>query len=157
MACLVFSGVALWVVYNAIDPAALKKAFLNLRPGWFLGSLGLFGLCCLLAARRWHKLLKMNGCDTHPGATFRAVLIGHFFNTLLFGPAGGDIAKSAMYGRWYRYPTSEILAASFLDRLLGGGGALTFGLLAVGVALAVGALVAWARSRGTLPGWGTVA
>ncbi|MEW6161399.1 MAG: TIGR04283 family arsenosugar biosynthesis glycosyltransferase, partial [Verrucomicrobiota bacterium] len=72
------------------------------------------------------------------GATLRLVYMGHFFNTLLFGPAAGDVAKAAAYARWFRFSTAQILATCFLDRIFGGAGHLLYCLLAIGLAADVG-------------------
>jgi rSAM/selenodomain-associated transferase 2 len=88
----------------------------------------------LFAAARWHIVLRLSRCNVHGGATIRTVLIGHLFNTILFGPTGGDIAKAAWYARWYGFPVPSILATCMLDRSIGGAGFLFFAVLAPGLA-----------------------
>ncbi|MEW6303904.1 MAG: TIGR04283 family arsenosugar biosynthesis glycosyltransferase [Verrucomicrobiota bacterium] len=129
----------LWVVFRKIEVTELAATFRKLEAGWYLLALAVFGLATVCATLRWHLMLRLVGCVVHPGATLRAVLIGNFFNTLLFGPTGGDIAKSALYSRWYREPMTEVLTASVLDRLLGG---------AASTVLIVGMLVLAAASGG---------
>jgi rSAM/selenodomain-associated transferase 2 len=52
---------------------------------------------------------------------------------VLFGAAGGDLAKSAVYARWFRFGIPEVLAAAPFDRLLGlcGAALLVLGVLAL--------------------------
>jgi len=49
----------------------------------------------------------------------RAFFRGHFFFVVLFGAAAGDVAKSAVYARWYQFRMAEVLAAAPLDRFFG--------------------------------------
>ena len=58
----------------------------------------------------------------------------------LFGVIGGDLAKSVTYGRWFRFPLAEVLAAAPLDRALSFGAALLVGVVALTVAVAGGGL-----------------
>jgi rSAM/selenodomain-associated transferase 2 len=135
LACVVVSCIALWLVFRRVSIGALATPLLRLRFGWFLAAILLFVTALVLAAFRWHLMLRLSGLAVHAGATNRTVLIGHFFNTLLFGPTGGDLAKSALYSRWYRRPFADTLASSFLDRLLGLGGLVLFIFVALGLAV----------------------
>jgi hypothetical protein len=99
----------------------------------------MFGLAVVFATARWDLMLRLGHCAVHPVATLRAVLIGHFFNTLLFGPAGGDVAKSMLYSRWYGHAATEVMATCALDRLLGGGGLIVFIVLGLGATASSGA------------------
>jgi rSAM/selenodomain-associated transferase 2 len=136
--CLVVSLVGLWLVFRRIDLGALGAALLRLRVGWFIFGLLLYGLALTVAAFRWHLALCITGQVIHCGATARLAFIGHFFNTLLFGPTGGDIAKSALYARWHGVRMSQVLASAFLDRLLGLGGLIVFIGIAFALALSTG-------------------
>ena len=143
LACVVVSCIALWLVFRRVSIGALATPLLRLKFGWFLAAILLLVTALVLAAVRWHLMLRLTGLAVHAGATNRTVLIGHFFNTLLFGPTGGDLAKSALYSRWYRRPFADTLASSFLDRLLGLGGLVLFicvalGLVAAALTLLVG-------------------
>jgi rSAM/selenodomain-associated transferase 2 len=135
IACVSVSAGALWVILRRVDPHSLAEVLRQMKPGWFLLAGLLFGLALALAAGRWHLVLRNSRMAVHPQATVRTVLIGHFLNTLLFGPAGGDIAKSALYARWFNFPMSSVMATCFLDRLLGGAGFLLFVALIPGLAL----------------------
>lgn len=141
LVCLVVTGVALWIVFRRVDSSALLEAFRTMDAGWFVAAIAAYGLVFVPAAWRWHLALRQTNAAVHPGAAGRLSLIGHFFYTILFGAAGGDTAKSAVYARWYRLPLPEVLAAAPLDRLMGFGGLLLFGLLAVMLGVAGGGFV----------------
>lgn len=130
------SGAALWLAFRRIDVPELAAALRGARGPWLLAAMGMFGLGGVFAATRYFMMLSVTGADVHPGAALRIFFIGHFFNLLLFGPAAGDVAKSALYARWYRIPLPKVVAAAPLDRLLGFCGLMIF----VGLGLAAGAL-----------------
>jgi rSAM/selenodomain-associated transferase 2 len=134
IACAGISVLALWLIFRRVDSAALLDALWRLKFFWFAAALLLFGLATLFVAIRWHIVLRLTRNVVHAGATFRIVVIGQMFNTLFFGPAGGDVAKAALYSRWSGYSTPSILATCFLDRLLGGAGFLPIAMLAPGLA-----------------------
>jgi uncharacterized membrane protein YbhN (UPF0104 family) len=131
--CLLVSAVFLLLVFRRVDWPLLGRQLTHLRPGWWLAGLLFFGVAYLLGACRWHLMLLLKGLAISRTVTFRSTLIGHFFNTLLLGPAAGDVAKSAFYGRWHRQPVPEILAASWMDRLAAAGGSVVVALLLLGV------------------------
>ncbi len=124
----------LWWISRKIDLTALGLVLGMARLKWFAAGFLLFGVCSGFATWRWHLLLRSGGLAVHSAATFRLLIIGHFFNALLFGPAGGDFAKTALYARWHRFPFPDVLAISFFDRTLGGAGNVVFLLLSIGVA-----------------------
>src|SRR5947199_1438404 len=68
-------------------------------------------------------------------ASCGAYLAGHFFFVILLGGAAGDIAKCAVYSRWYGFGMAEVLAAPPLDRLLGLGGIIVVVLIVVALVL----------------------
>lgn len=129
---------AMGFLLRRIHPGALMETLRTTRPGWALAAVAVNGLLFVPAAWRWHLALRLNRCAVGFGVTLRISLIGHFFYTLLFGAAGGDVAKSMLYSRWHRQPLPEILAAASLDRLMGFGGLILFAVAAFGIALAHG-------------------
>ena len=139
LSCVMVSAVALFMVFRRVNPGGLATAFRHLHFGWFLVAVALHGSIFLPVAWRWHLMLRLTDCAVHPAATARMSLIGHFFYTVLFGAAGGDLAKSALYARWYRLPLPKILVAIPLDRLLGFCGLAAFAGLAFGWAALTGA------------------
>ena len=134
-ACVGFSVLALSWVLRKVDVRSLAQTLVSARPGWIVAAWTVFGIAYLLAAARWHLVLRLGRCQVHGVATARTVFVGHLFNTILFGPAGGDIAKAALYARWHGFSTSQILATCVLDRVLGGIGFFLVASCAPGFAI----------------------
>lgn len=132
---LCVSALVLWVVLHRLDAGKLAEVLKTTKPGWLLLAFGFFALATLFAALRWHGMLKATGAVVHLGATFRFAFIGNFFNALLLGPAGGDLIKTGLYARWFKQPLPNVVAASFLDRLLGVGGSVFLALGGIALAL----------------------
>jgi rSAM/selenodomain-associated transferase 2 len=131
---------ALMLVFRKVDATALGRAFLQMRVGWFVAAVVVYGFVILCGAWRWHLMLKLTGSPVHLLAAIRLYFIGHCLNFLLLGPAVGDLAKSALYARWFRQPLPQVIAAAPLDRLLGLAGLAVFCALAFLVAAAKGLL-----------------
>src|SRR6185503_1231629 len=52
--------------------------------------------------------------------------------------AGGDLAKSAVHSRWFRFGMPEVIAAAPFDRLLGVSGSILLSIAALALASATG-------------------
>ena len=128
------TGIALWQVFRTVKIGELLNVFGQTRWGWFVFALVFFGLACLSAGWRWHLMLRLTRSAVHLGASLRLFFIGYAFNFMLLGPAIGDLAKTALYCRWFRQPFPEVIATSPLDRLLGLGGVFILGGVAFGIA-----------------------
>ncbi|MBC8003555.1 MAG: TIGR04283 family arsenosugar biosynthesis glycosyltransferase [Opitutaceae bacterium] len=128
------TGIALWQVFRNVKFGELLTVFGQTRWSWFFFALLLFGLACLSAGWRWHLMLQLTRSAVHLGASLRLLFIGYAFNFILLGPTFGDLAKSALYCRWFRKPFPEVIATAPLDRLLGLGGVFILGAAAFGVA-----------------------
>ena len=135
LACIGISLLALGWIFRRIDLANLVQVLARVKVAWLFAAWAIFGMGFLLAAARWQVILRLSGCQVHGAATVRTVLIGHLFNTILFGPTGGDIAKAALYARWFGFATSNILATCVLDRFIGGVGYCIFVGLTPGFAV----------------------
>jgi len=120
----------LFIVYRRIDAAMLQSSFARVKWGWFILGFAGYGVALALGGLRSHFALRLTHAASHFLASCRMFLVGHFLFLVLFGAAGGDLAKSAVYSRWFGFGIPEVLAASPFDRLLGLCGAA---LLAVGV------------------------
>lgn len=123
----------LWAALRRVQGTELVRGLSGADWRWLLVALGLFGMGGLFASARLHLMLALTDGDVHPGATIRLFHIGRFFNLLLFGPAAGDLARSALYSRWFGTSLPKVLAAAPLDRLLGLAGLIA--LVTVGVAI----------------------
>lgn len=136
--CAAVSILALWWIFRRIDTRALIATLGDLNYFWFALAGVSFGLALAFAAARWHIVLALSGIAVHPMATLRTVFISHFFNTILFGPTGGDIAKTALYARWFGFRIPAVLASCALDRILGGIGFFLFASLTPLLAISSG-------------------
>lgn len=114
----------LLVVYQRIDADRLRSSLQGVKWGWFALGFFCYGVALALGGLRSHFALRLTRAASHFLASCRIFLVGHFLFLVLFGAAGGDLAKSAVYSRWFRFGMPEVLAAAPFDRLLGLGGAL---------------------------------
>ena len=131
--CVAVTVAALYFVFRRIPAKTLLETFREMRVGWFIAAIALYGIMFLPAAWRWHLALRMNDSVVNPSATVRFTIIGHFFYLMLFGGAGGDAAKATVYARRYSLPLAKALAAVSLDRLMGSGALLV--IAAIGFAI----------------------
>jgi hypothetical protein len=138
LVCLAVTAAALFLVFRKIPARTLMETIRGMRVEWFVGAVVLYGIMFLPAALRWHLALRMNDSVVHAPATVRFSIIGHFFYLLLFGGAGGDTAKAAVYARRYGLPLPKILAAVSLDRLMGSGALIVVSAIAFAIAAAHG-------------------
>jgi uncharacterized membrane protein YbhN (UPF0104 family) len=141
LAALAVTVGALAWVFSRVDVAQLAPLFRQLHWGWLLGAIVSYGVAVAGTTGRWHLALRVSGMAVSPGASIRLSLIGQPLNLVLLGATGGDVAKSALYARWYGKPFPEVMAAAPLDRLLALAGTLLVGVLAV----------LWAAFTGSLP------
>ncbi|PYI89862.1 MAG: hypothetical protein DME26_00055 [Verrucomicrobia bacterium] len=132
--CVAVTVTALYFVFRRVDLDAFVGALRKMHGGWFVAASGLYGIALLLAGARWHLSLRLTETSVHSSASIRVYCIGHFLFMVLFGGVGGDVAKSALYARWFRLPIPEVLAAAPLDRSLGFGGLALFTLAAFVIA-----------------------
>ena len=134
LVCVVVTLAALFLVFRRNPPAKILDTIRAMHVGWFIGAVVLYGIMFLPAAWRWHLALRMNDGFVNWPATGRFTIIGHFAYLILFGGAGGDAAKAAVYARRYRLPLPKILASVWLDRLMGSGALIVIALIAFVVA-----------------------
>jgi glycosyltransferase 2 family protein len=117
------------VILGRLDLPVLVGTLLRVRLGWGLLAVGAFGSACLLGAWRWRVMLGLRSLHPSPWLVVTTGLAGHFLNTLLMGPAAGDVAKSFFFSRWHRSPVADVLASCWLDRMAAGIGSVLFALL----------------------------
>ena len=129
--CLVITFALLAFTFSRIDRDALHHSLAHVRIGWFALAFATYGLALLLGGLRWHVTLHAIRCAVHVAASVRLALVGHFFFLIFFGAAAGDVAKAALYARWYRFRVPELTASTPIDRSLG-----AFAGIAVGAAAA---------------------
>lgn len=107
------------VLLRRVDPALLRQSLARTSATGWLVSFAAFGLTTAGMSLRWHLMAREAGIVVHPLASWRLCTMGHFFNTLLFGPVGGDTAKTALYHRYFAMPVGRIVTACVFDRILG--------------------------------------
>src|SRR5688500_5234071 len=138
LACLLITVLLLYFIFQRIDLGALTAALKHLKGFWFALAFAIYGVAMILGGLRWHLALRVTDTAMHPGASCRLFLIGHFFFVALFGAAGGDAAKSAVYARWYGFDLARVIAAAPLDRALGVAGPMLLMGVLLGLAGATG-------------------
>ena len=130
------TGALLIFIFRQLPLNALAESLRHLDPVWFILAALSYGAALGLAGLRSHIAYRLTDRAVHASASCRAFFAGHFFFVALFGAAAGDVAKSAVYARWYGFRMAEVLAAAPLDRVLGFGGTV---VLAIIMAAVVGA------------------
>ncbi len=129
------SVLLLGAVLSRLDLSRLATALGRIQPAWLAAAAMTFAGGLLCGALRWGMALKAGRIQVRGGPLLRASLAGHFFNTILLGPAGGDVAKSAVFSRWHGSPVSTIYASSLLDRAFSVGGSILFTVVVLALAL----------------------
>jgi uncharacterized protein (TIRG00374 family) len=76
------------------------------------------GLLYLFQALRWRLLLKANDFDVPTGRAFRITWAGAFFNQILPGSVGGDVAKALIVAQGEERKAA-VFGTVILDRLVG--------------------------------------
>ncbi|MDF1837079.1 MAG: lysylphosphatidylglycerol synthase transmembrane domain-containing protein [Planctomycetota bacterium] len=75
--------------------------------------------CSLLVITRWYVLLIAVGCSTRWFQVLRVTYVGPFFNLVLPGMNGGDIARAYWIVKGHPDKRAVALMSVFVDRLLG--------------------------------------
>jgi len=118
------------VVASAAGGEGLKVELVDLRPG--LGTtlrgvrpallalaVGLLFLASLTVATRWWRLLQVHDCPTPWRSAVRFTYAGLFFNLVLPGFNGGDVARAVAVVRRHPDRRPEALMSVVVDRVLG--------------------------------------
>ena len=134
------------LVYTALNGADVMGTSADWDPGMFtvfasadLGYIGLamvlFFIAMLFAVTRWWRLLGLVGCKTTWRNTLRLTYLGLFFNLVMPGLTGGDVAKAVIVVREHPERRGNALMSVIVDRIIG---LMTLALLALVVVLIVG-------------------
>ncbi|MCP5024274.1 MAG: flippase-like domain-containing protein [bacterium] len=75
--------------------------------------------CSLLVITRWYVLLLAVGCSTRWFQVLRVTYVGLFFNLVLPGMNGGDLARAYWIVKGHPEKRAVALMSVFVDRLLG--------------------------------------
>ncbi len=130
------SGGLLALILSRLDLGSLGGALKGVSLAGFGLAALMFGAALLCTGLRWRIGLRLAGVPLSLAANLRAVSCGHTFNMVLFGPAGGDVAKSAAYSRWYGLSIHELLVSAIMDRSMAALASMLFAALTVALVLA---------------------
>jgi len=97
----------------------MPSAFMRLEAGPIACALGFVLLCVLCIVTRWWRLLYLTGCTTPWLTCVRLTFVGMFFNTVLPGSTGGDLARAYVVVREHPERRAGALVSVLMDRLLG--------------------------------------
>lgn len=148
------SAIALSLVFRKVPVVETFAVVGRSSWSWYFLGLTFFGLGVLGSSLRWHLMLGLDRASVHLMASVRAAYIGHFFNTAMVGASSGDVAKTALYSRWYGVPAARVIASCVLDRLVASSGGLVFAIISVTLGLYMGAFAVMESLPGKVPfGW----
>jgi uncharacterized protein (TIRG00374 family) len=97
----------------------MPRAFRDLEAGGLLPALAFAGIASLFAATRWWRLLAIAGCPTSWTRALRLTYVGLFFNLVLPGLNGGDVARAVLAVRASAGRRADALMSVIVDRLIG--------------------------------------
>ncbi len=97
---------------------------------WMAGIVMTFG-GLLVAAQRWHGLMKAQQIAVNPLRVFSIFFIGQFFNAFMPGACGGDIARAYYVIREAPQAKTEAVSTVLVDRLIGLFTLIAFGCIMV--------------------------
>jgi uncharacterized protein (TIRG00374 family) len=119
--------VAAWLVYALLHApgvdvvATLQKSDKSL----LLAAMAVYSIGFPIMVVRWQALLRVQGFHLPPLTMLRLVLVGNFFNLVVPGAVGGDVAKAAcLAAHTPEGRRVEGLLTVFVDRIVGGIGLL---------------------------------
>jgi uncharacterized membrane protein YbhN (UPF0104 family) len=116
---LILTGLALWLVWNKIDPEATWQVLKSLHPSPFLLALVLFNLSKIISSFRLNTYFQAGACKVGELENLRLYYVGMFYNLFLPGGIGGDGYKVYRLNKLYHYPVKALITSSLLDRLSG--------------------------------------
>lgn len=108
----------------------MSRTLREIRIWGLLPSLGFLVLASLCVATRWWRLLGLNDCATSWWNAFRYTYSGLFFNAVVPGINGGDVARAVAVVRDHPDRRSDAFMTVVVDRVLG-----LVGMVCVGTAL----------------------
>ena len=97
----------------------IPRVMRELRPSAVIPAFLVLILCSLLVITRWYVLLRAVGCPTRWFQVLRVTYVGLFFNLVLPGMNGGDLARAYWIVKGHPEKRAVALMSVFVDRLLG--------------------------------------
>lgn len=108
----------------------MVRTLKEIDPWRLLPAIGFLILASFCVATRWWRLLGLNGCATTWWNAFRYTYSGLFFNAVVPGINGGDVARAVAIVRDHPDRRSDAFMTVVVDRVLG-----LVGMVCVGTAL----------------------
>lgn len=93
-------------------------------------ALGFLILASIVVSTRWWRILALNGCETTWYNAFRFTYSGLFFNAVVPGLNGGDVARAIAVVRHHPTRRAEAFMTVVVDRVVG-----LVGMIVVGTVL----------------------
>ena len=113
----------------------MPTVFASVELGGVALAMALFFGALIFGITRWWRLLHLVGCDTTWWNVLRLTYLGLFFNLVMPGLTGGDVAKAVLVVREHPERRGKALMSVVVDRVIG---LLTLALLALVVILLSG-------------------
>jgi len=123
------------------DPG-MGTVFRSVDPTWVAAGMALFFCALLFGVTRWWRLLHLVGCEASWWNVLRLTYLGLFFNLVMPGLTGGDVAKAVLVVREHPERRARALMSVVVDRIIG---LATLALLALVVVLITGETFAEVR------------
>ncbi len=133
---VLFSAIFLYLVFSQVPFKEVISVLKTADFSWLVIAVVVLAATITLTGIRWDQVLQSLHLHLPFQQVIRATWYGHFFNTILLGPAAGDIFKSTLFAKERKLSLTQLLSASWLDRLLAGIGSLIFGILVIFFTLA---------------------
>lgn len=133
---ILFSAIFLFIVFSQVPFKEVMDVLKMADFSWLIIAVTVLAATITLTGIRWDQVLQSLHLRLPFQQVIRATWYGHFFNTILLGPAAGDVLKSTLFAKERKLSLTELLSASWLDRLLAGIGSVIFGILVIVFTLA---------------------
>lgn len=126
-------AVAAWIIHAIMNAPGVDvvAAFRGSNKRMLVAAVLAYAIGYPLMIVRWRMLLQVQGLHLSPQTMLRLVLIGNFFNLVVPGAVGGDVAKAAVLAGQTPGKRVEALLTIFVDRVLGAVGLLVLAALSV--------------------------
>ncbi|MEZ5976189.1 MAG: lysylphosphatidylglycerol synthase transmembrane domain-containing protein [Planctomycetota bacterium] len=98
---------------------SLPRVLRELRWTTLAAALGLLFLSTLVIITRWQILLQVAGCPTRWFKVLHVTYVGLFFNLILPGVSGGDLARAYYMVKGHPERRAAAVMSVFMDRVLG--------------------------------------
>lgn len=116
--CVLSAGL-IALVLRKVSWSELFEIVHRIDPKWALLASGLTGLLIIGLATRWQIFLRAKGIELSPRTIFALTWAGQFFNVVLPGSTGGDVAKIYQVCRLVPGDKAAAAATVLADRITG--------------------------------------